>query len=165
MLNVSGLISGLTSVFAEMPGDAGMAAKKISIEYDKYCKAGMAPPGLPVFTGTEAFRMEHILSGVLSMPGGNPASVGAAFVAGIQAYWLTPPVPFVAGVVAGMTTAMPGAGAVAGIVSGALANPGNTASTIAGIIGGALDMATRTLLITYVMPVPPAGPPPPAMLI
>lgn len=163
-LVVASLSAGLAAVFASMPPDGATAAMKIAIEYDKYCKTAMAPPGLPVFTGGEVKALEGILAGALASSNGSAAMVASAYSQGILSYWMMP-VPFVGGPASGVVSSMPGAGAAIGPIMGALSNLGNTPETIGAQIAAALDAATRTVLVVYATPPPPAGPPPPATVI
>lgn len=162
-LVVSGLASELAAVFASKPPSGAVAAQKIAAAYDNYCKAGLAGGIPPIFTGTEAKRMEGPLAGALASPNGTAAAVGAAFATGVNAYWLTPPVPFAAPPIAGVVTAVPGAAAVAAAVTGALSNLSNTEGSIGAQIAAALDLATKTVLVTFATP--PPVPPPPATVM
>jgi len=164
-LNVQQLTQGLAAIFKGQPKSGAEAANKIAAEYDKYCKAGMAAPGLPVFVGTEAMSLEGPLAGALGSGNGTAASVAAAYGVGIQAYWLAPPVVFVGGPASGLATAMPGVGAAVSLITVALSNVQNTEDSAASQIATALDAATKTVLVTYTVPPPPLGPPPPATVV
>jgi len=162
-LVVSQLTSDIQAVFASKPPSGAVAAQKIAAAYDSYCKTGLAGGVPPLLTGTEAKRMEGPLAGALSSSSGSAAAVGAAFSSGVQAYWLSPPIPFMAPPITGVVTAVPGAGAVAGAVTGALSNVANSEATIAAQIAAALDAATKTVLVTFATP--PPSPPPPATVV
>lgn len=163
-LNKATLKKDIADVFKSQPDSGAIAAQKIAMAYDTYCKNAMAAPGMPIFTGTEAKRFEAPIAAALSAMAG-PPGVAAAFTAGFMAYWMSPPVPFVGGPAAGVVSAAPGGAAITGILSGALANIKNTEDLIADIIATALDTATKTVLVTYATPPPPAGPPPPALVM
>lgn len=162
---MANLASGLANVFRSQPSSGAEAAQKITAEYDLYCKPAMAAPGLPIFTGAGKSAMEGLLAGALSSNMGAAAAVAAAFSAGIQAYWLSPPVTFVGGPATGVVTAMPGAASVIAPLTAAFLNLANTEDTIAQAIASALDAATKTVLVTYSTPPPPSGPPPPATVM
>lgn len=165
-LNSSSLAKELEAAFASQPESPALSAQKMAAAYDNYCKAGIAGGIPPLFTGAEVKRLEGILLGAIASPvGGGPPVIAAAWSAGIQSYWLTPPVPFLAPPIAGVTTAMPGAGAAIAVLSAGFLNVLNTEATIAQIMATALDIATRTVLVTFATPPPPAGPPPPATVI
>lgn len=164
-LNVQQLTQGLAAIFKSQPGSGSEAANKIAAEYDKYCKAGMAAPGAPVFVGVEAMSLEGPLAGALGSGNGTAAAVAAAYATGIQTYWLVPPVVFIGGPASGLATAMPGAGAAVPLITTALSNTQNTEDSIASQIATALDTATKTVLVTFTTPPPPLGPPPPATVV
>lgn len=163
-LVVADLIAGLTAVFQTMNPDGATTSQKIALEYDKYARKGVATPGLPVIPPTQMQALAAPLTAAMGSPGGTPATVAQAYGVGIQAYWLSPPVPFVGGPAAGVVTAIPGAPVVVPQITAALSNLKNTAATVAQQIGTALDSATRTVLVTYATPPPPTGPPPPALV-
>lgn len=125
----------------------------------------MAAPALPLFLGIEATAMEGILAPALASYNGSVSILAKAFADAITAYWLIPPVVFTAGPVMGMVTAIPGANAmIPGLTSG-LSNQKNTEITASTMIGTQLDIATKTVMVTFTMPPPPTGPPPPAMVL
>jgi hypothetical protein len=159
------LTAGIVSVLKSQPSTGALAAKKLALEYDKYCKTAMAPPALPIFTGVEAMSLEGPLAAVFSGGTGPAPAVAQAWATGIQAYWLAPPVMFVGGPVSGVATAMPGAPASIAPITAALTNLGNTEETFAQQLATALDIATKTVLVTFATPPPPAGPPPPALVM
>ena len=164
-LNVQQLTQGLAAVFKAQPGSGAEAAQKIAAEYDKYCQAAMAPPGKPIFTTAEVKAFEGPLAGVLSSGTGPAAAVASAISAGLQAYWLSPPVQFSGGPAMGMATAMPGAAAAIPALTAAFSNLANTEDSAAAAIAAALDTATKTVLVTFTAPPPPSGPPPPALVM
>jgi len=157
---VAQLASGLANVFRGQPGNGALAAMLIAGEYDAYCQAAMAPPGLPILTGAGKSALQGILTGALASSSGAAANVAQAFSTGIMAYWMSPPVMFVGGPASGVVTAMPGAPAVIGPITAALSNTMNSEDTIGQLIAAALDTATKTVLVTYATPPPPALPPP-----
>ncbi len=165
-LVVSTLASDLEAVFASQPLDAATSAKKMAMAYDSYCKAGMAGIACPVFTGSEAPALESVLLGAISSPAaGGPPVIAAAWAAGIQAYWLSPPVVFTAPPILGTATAMLGAATVIPGLTAVFLNIANTSSTCAQTMAAVLDAATKTVLVTFTTPPPPAGPPPPAPVV
>jgi len=162
-LDMSSLARGLAAIFKSWPSNGTEAASKIAEEYDKYCRKGKAPPGSPVFTGAEKPALASVLAGAIGAPGGSAAAAAAAFSSGIQAYWLSPPVPFVGGAASGVSSAMPGAAAIIGPLTGALSNLANSEEAIGQQIASQLDAATRTVLVIFATPT--SGPPPPATVI
>lgn len=162
----STLAVGFANVFKSQPGSGQETASKLAQEYDKYCKAAMAPPGAPIFTGSEKTAFEGILAPALaSADTGNATVVAAAFGNAVQAYWMMPPVQFSGGPAIGMVTAVPGAQAIVSPIAAALINTQNTEDSIGNILATQLDIATKTVLVTYTAPPPPTGPPPPALVV
>ena len=162
------LASGLASVFKSQPDSGALAAQKMAAEYDKYCKAALAPPAPPIFTGAEVKALEGPLVGALASGDSQAAIVAQAWATGIQAYWLAPPVQFVAGPVTGLVTAMPGAMAIVPLIQAAFdgtVQAKGDENMVAQQIASALDTATKTVLVTFTTPPPPLGPPPPATVV
>lgn len=165
-LVVATLTVGLANVFKSQPGSGADAASMIAQEYDTYCKLAMAPPGAPIFTGTEKTTFETFLAAALASPDAGDANVvAAAFSSAVQAYWLTPPVMFVGGPVTGLVTAISGAAAIISPLGSALLDLQGTEDLTGQLIATQLDLATKTVLVTFTTPPPPAGPPPPALVI
>jgi hypothetical protein len=162
-LDKSSLASGLEAIFKEQPSSGAQAASKIASKYDAYCKGGQAGPGLPLITPAAKKALEGHLAAAMAVPAGDAVAVASAFSTGIMAYWMTPPVPCVGGAASGVVTAMPGAGAVVGPLTAAFKNTKNSETAIANQIASALDVATRTVLVTYATPTP--TPPPPATVM
>jgi hypothetical protein len=160
------LATGLANVFKSQPSSGADAASKIAQEYDLYCKAAMAPPGAPIFTGAEKSTFEGLLAQALASPDAGDANVvAAAFSSAVQAYWMSPPVMFSGGPATGLVTAVTGATAIISPLGAALLNTQNTEDTIGQLIATQLDLATKTVLVTFSTPPPPTGPPPPALVI
>lgn len=159
-LNASQLASDIEAVFLSEPPDGATAAKKIAAAYDNYCKAGLAGGVPPVLTGVEAARFEGPLASGFSA--GAASAVANGFKDGVTAYWVSPPVPFAAPPIAGVTTSVAGAGAIVGPLTGILENSSNTQKSSAQQIAQLLDQATKTVLVTFTAPQP--TPPSPANL-
>lgn len=162
-LVVSQLAAELASVFMSQPSSGADAAAQIAGAYDNYCKAAMAPPGMPVFTTAEKTTFQGILTP--SFEAGDANAVAQAMASALQAYWMTPPVNFVGGPATGMVTAVPGAMTIVSALAGALMNTENTEATAGQQIATQLDIATKTVLVTFTTPPAPAGPPPPALVV
>ena len=152
------------TIFSEQ-NPPNIAAQKMAAAYDKYCQKGIAGGAKPVFTGSEVKKLEGILFAAIASPVGAPPILAAAWAAGIQAYWLTPPVVFQVVPIVGVASVMPGAVAVPAIMTAGFANILNTEDMIAKIMATTLDTATKTLMVTFTAPPPPAGPPPPTLLM
>ena len=163
-LVVSSLAAALEAAFLSHPGSAAISASDMAKAYDDYCKAGLAGGIPPLLLPAGKSALEGVLLGAIASGQGTPAQIAGAWSSGIQAYWMTPPVVFTAPPITGVVTAIPGAAAVTGVVIGVLSNVKNTAATAAQGIAAALDVATKTVLVTFATPPPPALPPP-AMVI
>jgi hypothetical protein len=165
MLNVTSLQSGISSVFrAQLPSGSDVA-KRIADEYNKYCSMAMAPPGKPIFKGIEKNVIRSALAACWGQAGSSPAMVATILAQSVQAYWLAPPVMFTGGPAMGVAISMAGFAALVPAITAALSNLANSEDSAALALATALDVATRTVLVVYSTPTPPAGPPPPAMLI
>ena len=148
-LDSAGLGKGIADVFKSEPSSGAQAAAKIAAEYDKYAKKGQAGPGLPLVSPAAKAAMEGALAGALASSVGSAAAVAAAFSSGLTAYWMSPPVPFSGGPATGVVTAVPGAGAIVGPLTGILKNTKNSPTppvTIAAVCQPQTDpsQATRT---------------------
>ena len=164
-LVVAKLSKGLAGIFKDQLDSGALVASKIAQEYDDYCKKGMAGAAFPLLTGSEKGLMEGTLAAALSSSNGTAAMVAQAFAMAIQTYWMAPPVLFAGGPVSGVVTVMPGAMSAVGPITAALMNLNNTEDTAANMIATALDVATKTVLVTFSTPPPPTGPPPPATVV
>ncbi len=162
-LIVSTLSSLLETSFMSCPDSAQKSADDMATAYDTYCKAGLAGGIPPLFTGLEKQALMSILLAAIISKAGTPDQIAQAWSSGIQTYWLSPPVVFTAPPIAGLVTAVPGAGAVIAAISGVMANTKNTAASAAQGIAAALDAATKTVLVTFSSP--PVSPPPPATVV
>jgi hypothetical protein len=161
-LNLSPLASELEGVFSSEPPNGSVAAQRIAQAYDNYCKAGLAGGIPPVFTGTEAKRLEGPLANALNSKS-SAASVASAFASGLTAYWLQPPVIFAAPPVLGAATVIPGAQPMVNPLTGVLKNLSNGRPVAANKIAAELDKATKTVLVTFTAPQP--TPPSPATVV
>lgn len=164
-LVVATLASALEAAFASHPDVAAKAADDMAKAYDDYCKAGLAGGVPPLLTPAGKSALMGMLLSAIASGNGTPAQVGQAWASGIQMYWMSPPVLFTAPPIVGTVTAMPGAAGAAAAITGVLANGQNTPGTAAQGIAAALDVATKTVLVTFTAPPPPTGPPPPATVV
>jgi len=157
--------NALEAAFAAHSDSAAQVANDMATAYDSYCKAALAGGIPPLLTPAAKSALMGMLLGAIESGNGTPAQMGQAWAAGIQMYWMSPPILFTAPPIVGTVTAMPGAASVPGAISGVLSNPLNTAATAAQGIAAALDVATKTVLVTFTAPPPPTGPPPPATVV
>jgi len=163
-LDKSGLASELEAIFKDQLSSPAIVAQKMATAYDNYCQKGLAGGAKPILVGKKA--LEGTLAAAIASPAtGAPPTLAGAWSAGIQAYWLAPPVVFATPPISGLATTMPGAGAVVAALTAAFVNVANTEASIAQIMATTLDIATKTVLVTFTTPPPPAGPPPPATVL
>jgi hypothetical protein len=137
------------------------AAKAFADAYANYASAAMAGPSTPIFTGAEKALMMTTLMGALS-PQGQAMTFAMAIQNAVMAYWTAPPVMFAPAPHPGMCLVMPGAAMIGPGIAGALANLKNTYDSIANQMATIIDAATKTALVTFIVP-PPIPPPPPPM--
>ena len=124
------------------PTTARAAADAYAAAYQLYASSALAGVVPPTFTGTEQVKFANILFAVLNVLPGTPANAAAAYVAGVTAFWLTPPVVFGAGVV----TAFAGAPAMLAALT-LLFGVINDRDTFAGGLADILDTATKTVVV------------------
>ena len=148
------MIRGFTQLFTSgHPQTPVDAAKKMASIYDQYAQLAMAGPSLPAFTGLEKGRLESLLLAALAVPlVGAPPLIAAAWANGMLAYWNTPPVPFVGPAVAGAVTLAVGCLSAIAPLTVVFSNPFNTPESAAVQIASALDIATRTVIVTIAPP-------------
>ena len=152
------LSSGLQNIgFPSTHADAGniWAAKYAAYAADAISPMGGAPASLAAAEATLGATLGAAFAA------GSPASVISAFVNGLTAFWLAPPVVF-AGTPPGAVTLVGGAPALGPALSATFA------SNIAGklskqacsdAIAAVLDTFTRTVIVTHpVVPTPVVGP-------
>lgn len=151
-LNPVSLTLALTAVFQSFPPTAALCAAGMASAYSSYAAAGMFGAGVPLITGSNTSAMTALLLAAIASPlTGNPAAFGAAWSAGLTAFWMTPPI-VVTGAQSGVVTGIPGAAAVAVPLGAAAANLTNTAPVFAAILAAALHAATLTTLATVAPP-------------
>jgi hypothetical protein len=143
------LYSSLAEAFDRPAPDRVTAAQAFADAYDMYTVTGLAA-GLPmVYTTTEKLRMVAALTPAYVLPVGDPNTMAQAIAGAITMYWT--------GVFYGTFPAVPptGAAALASTLAPVLANPMNTRETFLTQLTAALDLCTRTVVVTT-----PAGPVP-----
>jgi hypothetical protein len=151
-LDSGGLIAALAAVFQAFPPTSATCASGMAAAYTAYASAGMFGSSTIVVTGANTSALEGLLLAAIAVPlTGNPASFGAAWAAGLTAFWTAPPIA-VTGGQTGVVTAIPGAPAVAGAITAAAAVLGNTAPGFAAVLGGVLHTATLTTTATVAPP-------------
>ena len=164
----STLVDGLRELFEDRenpPADAQEAGKRWAAAYSEYAGGATALATTPLKPALTAAT--QTLGGLLGSAFKLGAEAGPAGIATVTplmdvafvSFWMTPPLAFSAGPAAGVVTlASPGvltSGLAAAFAAG-IATPSATAAQQAAVIGGVLDVWTRTITVT----VAPPGPPP-----
>jgi hypothetical protein len=173
-LTPSDLSDGLEDLFEDtggFPADEAEAGKRWAKAYKDYAADALAGPTTPVaasLTAAEATLAEALAAGFGAAKAAGPggvATVVALLDTAFVAFWLTPPVAFVAPplpppAIAGVVTLAP-----PGVLSGGLTGPltsgtgeGTTAAGQAQLLAAVLDTWTRTVMVLNT-PITPPGPP------
>jgi uncharacterized protein (DUF486 family) len=157
----AGLQASLFQIFtSQRQMTPRLAAQKMAKAYDNYARTAMAAASTPVITGLEAQKLEQTLYTAISNPRvGMAPIIAAAWGAGVMAYWMAPPVPFVGpqtGMVLQAATVVP---IITAGLTACFSNVLSTESLSAQLMSTALDAATRTVMVTL-LPPPPAPPVP-----
>lgn len=146
------LTQGLAAALSSPTPSFDAAAERLAGAYARYAAAGTAA-GIPwVPTGAEELRLRMRLRAGMVKDGGSPLAFATAFSEGLLAFWMTPPVPFGPGV----TAAMLGLPGLQVTLAAFFANPNNPTPAVVSTLAGALDLATRTVVVVY----PVTGPVP-----
>lgn len=146
------LAGRLTSILGNPSDNASLKASEWASAYHTYGLTAMAGVLLPIFTGSEMGSFLGRISPVFNNPNSTSVQFANALAGAVESFWFLPPVPFSAGPVAGLVTGFPGkAGLVAQLVS-ILSNQYEQAAQPAQDIATALDVATRTVIVTFAPP-------------
>ena len=149
------LASSLLQVMRALEANEAKNAKAWADAYNKYAQPAIAGPALPVWTGGEAAKMSPMLQSAMKTPSPSPSNFAVALANGMEAFWLLPPVVFTPPGGAGAVTSFPGKPALIAGLTAVLSSP-NPEAVAAEAIAAQLDLATKTVLVTYVIP---PGPP------
>lgn len=100
-LVLTDLSQGFLDMANNPPPSAAEAAKKAADIYEAYAQKATGGGFPPTLTGSEKERMKVALQGAFSaVPSAAPVAA-SAWLQGLTAFWLTPPVVFGAGAVSG----------------------------------------------------------------
>jgi hypothetical protein len=153
----STLQSALTRLFRRPPINSNDVARQTASAYASYAATASAGLGLPTFTGLEegsfaaAFRFATIKPKL-----GAPSRYAEAWALSVLGFWTLPPVLFfippapAPPVDTGVPAPAPGADVIfkASLIS-VVSNLGNSPEAAAAGIAAAVDVYTRTFLVTY----------------
>lgn len=149
--------AGFLSLSRNKPQDRPTVARKWAEIYDSYAQAALtANGGKFLFTGSEKSKLEGLLLPAVMLPMGVPATLAAAWVAGLTAYWGGPPVtttpapiPVAPFTVPGISAPPIGAPALLAGLTALYLTPSSTESVFAQSHAQLLDACTRTVLVTF----------------
>jgi hypothetical protein len=128
------------------------AAQKWARAYADYAQMGQADGIPPLLTGGEALMLENSLYSVLSSPKtATPATMAAAWAAGVVSFWNAPPVFFGPGNVITASLAMP---IILPLMTASFFNNRTTPEIAAAAMASTLDAATRTVIVLIPFPTP-----------
>jgi len=145
------LASSLLQVMRSLEENAAVNAKKWADAYTDYAKPAIAGPAIPQWIGNESQKMSPVLQTAMKTPVPNPSAFATALATGVEAFWLLPPVIFTPPGGAGAVTAFPGKPALIAGLTAVLSAP-QPEQAAAESIAAQLDIATKTVLVTYTIP-------------
>ena len=147
------VLSGrLTSILGQPSDNAAAKANEWASAYQTYAAPAMAGVLLPIFTGSEQSLFMSKILPVFNNPNSTAVQFANALASAVETFWFLPPVPFSGGPAVGAVTGFPGkAGLIAQLI-GILSNQYDNAAQPAADIAGALDTATRTVIVTFAPP-------------
>ena len=145
------LAAALLQIMKALERDEAKNARKWADAYADYAKPALAGPAIPQFTGTEAAKIAQFLQVTMKTPSPTSSNFALALANGVEAFWLLPPVVFTPPGGAGAVTAFPGKPALIAGLTAALSAPQPEASA-AEAIAAQLDVASRTVTVTYTIP-------------
>ena len=146
------LTGGLARVLGQPGDNAAAKANDWGAVYQAYAAPAQAAALLPVFTGTEQSLFVAKLLPVFNNPNSTIVQFADALASAVEAFWFLPPVPFATVGAVGAVTGFPGRPILVGQLTGILASQYDNAIQPAQQIGGALDVATRTVVVTFAPP-------------
>lgn len=145
------LAARLAQVLGQPGDNAAAKAQEWAAAYQTYGATAQAGALLPVFTGTEQTLFVAQILPVFNNPRSTTVQFANALASAVESFWFLPPVPF-AGVGAGAVTGFPGKGILVSQLITVLSNQYKQAAQPAQQIATALDVATRTVIVTFAPP-------------
>lgn len=146
------LTASLAAVLGGPSLSGAQKAQEFGTAYQTYALTATAGVLLPIYVGIEGRAMAARLTPVLGTQQQSPYEFARALAGGVEAFWLLPPVPFLGGVAAGSVTAFIGKAALVAAVAGILSSPTLRHEPVAAQLASALDVATRTVTVTFAPP-------------
>lgn len=149
-LVLSTLQKPLELLFTKGTGVSAESATTMANAYAAFVSTALFGAAVPVFTGAEAQLMKVTLLASMNPFVPNPVGLGTAWAAGIQAFWLTPPIVCVGGT-PGTVTAVPGAASLPAAMLAVTSVPSQPASVAAAGMAACIQAATMTAIATLVI--------------
>lgn len=149
------LAAALLQVMKGLERNVDQNAEKWSKAYVDYAKPALAGPAIPQWTGGEVAKMKPLLLPAMQAPSLVPTNFAMALANAVEAMWLLPPIIFTPPGGAGAVTLFPGKPALIAGLTSVLSAP-KPESAAAEAIAAQLDVASRTVTVTYTIP---PGPP------
>lgn len=145
------LVGRLTQVLSQPGDNAAAKAQEWGAAYQTYAAPAQAGALLPVFTGSEQPLFVAQILPVFSNPQSTSVQFANALASAVESFWFLPPVPF-AGAGVGAVTGFLGKGILIAQLVQVLGNQYQQAAQPAQQIASALDVATRTVIVTFAPP-------------
>lgn len=147
------MTAAFLSLYSTKPKDRAEVAQKWAQAYDSYASLAITPNGGSAVTVGRQQALQATLYAVLSIPIGIPATVAAAWGAGLTAYWsglpFTPAaVPNPPFTLPGVAAPPPGVGALIPVLT-AIYSKTSSESVFASEQAAALDACTRTVVVLF----------------
>ena len=146
------LAGDLTRILQNPGSNAAEKAVEWANAYFSYAASVMAGVLVPTFLGIEQPAFLSKILPVFSNPQGTSIQFAEALTSAVEAFWLLPPVLFTGPGVAGAVTAFPGRLTLPLQLSGILSRRYKEVVSPARDIAMALDVATRTVVVTFAPP-------------
>lgn len=146
------LAGRLTGIFSQPGDNAAAKAAEWASAYNSYALPAMAGVLLPTFLGIEQAAFLSSILPAFNNQNGTPAQFANALASAVEAFWLLPPVLFAGPLVAGVVTGFPGKPILIAQLIGVFSTQYQDAASPAQQIATALDIATKTVIVTFAPP-------------
>lgn len=146
------LSSSLMQILGNPSDSAPLKAQQIALAYNTYALPAMAATLVPVFIGVEQSAFMAKLLPVFNNPNSTGVQFANAVASAVETFWLFPPVLFSVGPLAGAVTAFTGKGVLVSTLVSIMSNTYEMHEAVAHDIADALDVATKTVTVTYAPP-------------
>lgn len=149
------LASALLQVLRKLESNEAKNAREWARVYNDYAQPALAGPAIPTWTGAEISKMSPMIEMAMKVPSPSPSNFALALANGVEAFWLLPPIIFTPPGGTGAVTAFPGKPILIAGLTTVFSVP-QPEEAAAESIAMQLDIATKTVLVTYT--IPPAPP-------